>query len=98
MLEGSKVSPLRCRKQNPTVESKGQEQKDLRPPWGEQDGGSIPIDVGPVQREVEEAHTTQSGPNEVGHRASRRNPAKESQGRGEGKHVFRQELPHGHSQ
>lgn len=93
----AEVTVLGRRDQDPATARETTEHDDLSPPWSQEER-SIGRNVGPVQRKVQEAHSSESGADKVGYCVVRCHPAEEGQRSEHREDVLGQELPHGHAE
>lgn len=72
----------------------------MRPPGAQEQrhSGIVVGDIGPVEGQVEKAHTSESRPDEVGYGIVRCNPAQEGHGVQHRESILGQELPEGDAQ
>lgn len=97
LVVAAKGAPLGRRQQDPAAEDEGAEEDDLGPPGAqEQRHARVEVgDVGPVERQVQEAHAAQPRPHEVGDGVPRRHPAQERHRAEHREGVLGEELPEG---
>lgn len=102
MAPAAQFSPLRSGKENPAINNKRKKHNELSPKWGQE---QIPChlahrrspNIGPVEREIEEAHSSEAGANEVHDGIIGSNPAEERHRAQHWEYILWKEFPEEHS-